>query len=383
MGWTIEADGGSRGNPGPAAYGAALLLDGLVVAARGETIGRATNNVAEYRGLIAGLELAREHAGDAPIEVRMDSKLVVEQMAGRWKIKHPDMKPLALQANQIARDLGPITWTWVPRAQNARADALANQALDAEKAGRPGLVTEGSQGASDPDDSGMLQFADEPPEAPAALAEPARGWSPDAGAPTRLVLVRHGVTTMTERKLFSGSGGANPPLTDDGVEQARRAAAWIHRHGGADAIVASPLVRTRQTADHVASALGLAVTVDDGLAEADFGDWDGHSFAQIMERWPSELDAWLASTAVAPPGGETFDAVLERVDAARQRLLDQYAGRTVVVVSHVTPIKLLVKLALDAPIEVIHRMELAPASITEIAWFPDGLASLRSFSIVP
>ncbi len=96
----VEADGGSRGNPGPAAYGA-LVRDPVtneVLAQVGETIGRATNNVAEYRGLIAGLELADRIAPDATIEVRMDSKLVIEQMAGRWKIKHPDMKPLAIKA---------------------------------------------------------------------------------------------------------------------------------------------------------------------------------------------------------------------------------------------------------------------------------------------
>ena len=128
----IEADGGSRGNPGPAAYGA-LIRDadtGDVIAERGESIGIATNNVAEYRGLIAGLELVREHVPDAEVEVRMDSKLVVEQMAGRWKIKHVDMKPLALQAQRLVS--GNVTWTWVPRASNKAADALVNEALDSE-----------------------------------------------------------------------------------------------------------------------------------------------------------------------------------------------------------------------------------------------------------
>ena len=96
----VEADGGSRGNPGPSAYGA-LVKDagtGEVIAERAETIGETTNNVAEYHGLIAGLELAAEHAPGAGVEVRMDSKLVIEQMAGRWKIKHPSMRPLAMEA---------------------------------------------------------------------------------------------------------------------------------------------------------------------------------------------------------------------------------------------------------------------------------------------
>ena len=133
----VEADGGSRGNPGPAAYGA-LVKDadtGRVLAEEGTTIGVASNNVAEYRGLIAGLTMARELAPDADIEVRMDSKLVVEQMSGRWKIKHPDMKPLALEAKRLAP--AGTTYTWVPREQNKHADRLANEALDGERSGSP------------------------------------------------------------------------------------------------------------------------------------------------------------------------------------------------------------------------------------------------------
>ena len=126
----VEADGGSRGNPGPAAYGA-LVRDagtGETLLAEGLAIGRATNNVAEYRGLIAGLEMAREVDPRAAVEVRMDSKLVIEQMAGRWKIKHPDMLPLAMRASTLRPP--EVVWTWVPRAENKRADALVNRALD-------------------------------------------------------------------------------------------------------------------------------------------------------------------------------------------------------------------------------------------------------------
>ena len=126
----VEADGGSRGNPGPAAYGA-LVRDaetGETLMAEGLVLGETTNNVAEYSGLIAGLEMAQLVDPDAAVEVRMDSKLVIEQMAGRWKIKHPSMKPLALRASELrpAR----VRWTWVPRAENKRADALVNAALD-------------------------------------------------------------------------------------------------------------------------------------------------------------------------------------------------------------------------------------------------------------
>ncbi len=136
----IEADGGSRGNPGPAGYGAVLkdAVTGAVIAEAAEAIGRATNNVAEYRGLIAGLHLYAEHAPGAALEVRMDSKLVVEQMAGRWKVKHPDMRPLALAARRLAP--AEVTWTWVPRLQNAHADRLANLAMDAAARGEVYVV---------------------------------------------------------------------------------------------------------------------------------------------------------------------------------------------------------------------------------------------------
>ncbi len=131
----VEADGGSRGNPGNAAYGAVLkdADSGEVIAERAERIGVATNNVAEYRGLIAGLELYREYADGADLEVRMDSKLVVEQMSGNWKIKHPSMRPLAVEANRLA-PLG-TTYTWVPRERNKHADRLANEALDGKRSG--------------------------------------------------------------------------------------------------------------------------------------------------------------------------------------------------------------------------------------------------------
>jgi ribonuclease HI len=128
----VEADGGSRGNPGPAGYGAVVrdARTGEVLAEVSEPIGRATNNVAEYSGLLAGLRAAAKVAPGADTEVAMDSRLVVEQMSGRWKIKHPDLRSLAEQASQAARALGQVTYTWVPRERNTHADRLANQAMD-------------------------------------------------------------------------------------------------------------------------------------------------------------------------------------------------------------------------------------------------------------
>ncbi|GAB3189508.1 reverse transcriptase-like protein [Nesterenkonia suensis] len=131
----IEADGGSRGNPGIAGAGALVRdTEGRILATKATPIGQASNNVAEYTGLIDGLTLVREIDPQATVEVRMDSKLVVEQMSGRWKIKHADMKRLAHQAAQIL-PLMNVTFTWIPRAKNGDADALSNEAMDAAAAG--------------------------------------------------------------------------------------------------------------------------------------------------------------------------------------------------------------------------------------------------------
>ena len=131
----IEADGGSRGNPGPAGYGAVVLdpVTDQVLVERAEGLGVTTNNVAEYQGLIAGLRAAIE-LGATDVHVRMDSKLVVEQMCGRWKIKHPAMQPLAREATELVREIGAVQFEWIPRLRNSRADALANQAMDAQAA---------------------------------------------------------------------------------------------------------------------------------------------------------------------------------------------------------------------------------------------------------
>lgn len=359
----VEADGGSRGNPGPAAY-AALLKDaetGEVLASVVELLGVATNNVAEYHGLLAGLRLVHEHTPDAEVEVRMDSRLVIEQMRGAWKVKHPDLRPLADRARGLASPR--TTWTWVPRGRNAGADALVNRALD---------------GMPMPAESAELVEAVEAAGPPAARLV---GWEERYGTPTTFLLLRHGVTAHTREKRFSGSGGTNPPLDAEGRAQAKAAAAVLAARGNIDAIVASPLQRTAETAEIVGKALGLEVTYDNGFAETNFGDWDGYTLPEVRERWPNELAAWQRSTAVAPPGGESFDHVAQRVRMARDRVVHEHPGQCVLVVTHVTPIKILVQLALDVPMHVLFRMELAPASLSEVEWYADGYASLRAFSV--
>ncbi len=129
----VEADGGARGNPGPAGYGAVVrdAATGAVLAERKAGLGRTTNNVAEYQGLIAGLAAAKA-VGASAVDVRMDSKLVVEQMSGRWQIKHPALQALAARAAELAADFGTVTFEWIPRADNIDADRLANEAMDAQ-----------------------------------------------------------------------------------------------------------------------------------------------------------------------------------------------------------------------------------------------------------
>ncbi|WP_030666507.1 bifunctional RNase H/acid phosphatase [Streptomyces rimosus] len=381
--FVVEADGGSRGNPGPAGYGAVVIdpESGQPLAEAAEYIGTATNNVAEYRGLLAGLRAAHALDPEAEVRVRMDSKLVVEQMSGRWKIKHPDMRPLAAEARTVFPP-GRVTYEWIPREQNKHADRLANEAMDAGKAGRQWEPRDSRAelDAGGAARSAAAQAADAAAEA-AEAAEPKAppvGWaSADLGAPTTLVLLRHGETALTPQKRFSGSGGSDPELSPAGHRQAEAVAAALAARGTVQAVVSSPLKRCRQTAETVAARLGLDVRIDEGLRETDFGAWEGLTFAEVQERHPEDLAAWLGSAKAAPTGGESFAAVARRVALSRDKLLARYAGRTVLLVSHVTPVKTLVRLALGAPPESLFRMELSAASLSAVAYYGDGNASVR------
>ncbi|MFF2211971.1 bifunctional RNase H/acid phosphatase [Streptomyces antibioticus] len=426
----VEADGGSRGNPGPAGYGSVVIdaATGETLAERAEFIGVATNNVAEYRGLLAGLRAARELDPAATVRVRMDSKLVVEQMSGRWKIKHPDMKPLAAEAARIL-PAGQVSYEWIPRERNKHADRLANEAMDAgkrgeqwdagasraaldasavsralpEPSGPPGDATAGAAKARealararDTEDTADAEATTGAGEADARAARtlaatpsaspdtrPSVGWAsaPDLGAPATFVLLRHGETPLTPQKRFSGRGGSDPSLSAVGREQAERVAAALARRGTVQHILASPLARTRETAGAVAARLGLEVVVEEGLIETDFGAWEGLTFGEVRERHPEDLNRWLADPEAEPTGGgESFAATAARISATRDKLTAAYAGRTVLLVTHVTPIKTLVRLALGAPPESLFRMELSAASLSAVAYYADGNASVRLFN---
>ena len=376
----VEADGGSRGNPGPAGYGAVVrdADSGEVLAERAAGIGRATNNVAEYGGLIAGLTAAVD-LDPSEVEVRMDSKLVVEQMSGRWQVKHPAMKPLVAEAKDLVRRLPGVRFRWIPRAQNSHADRLANEAMDA--AARGDVWRAG--GDSGPADAADAWLAEHEPTASLApgdrpVATPQNGWRDEPAAPpTTALLLRHGQTELSVQKRFSGTG--DQPLTEHGRLQAAAAAARLAT-SGATAVVSSPVRRARETAELVAAALDVEVAFEPGLRETDFGDWEGYTFAEVKEKWPRELDAWLADPSVAPPYGESFEATTTRVRQARTRLLAAYGGQRIVVVSHVTPIKTLLRLALDAPPSALYRIHLDLTCLSEVQWFADGPAVVRSMN---
>ncbi|WFE30541.1 bifunctional RNase H/acid phosphatase [Solwaraspora sp. WMMD791] len=403
----VEADGGARGNPGPAGYGAVVLDagSGAVLAERGEAIGVATNNVAEYQGLIAGLRAAAE-LGATAVDVRMDSKLVVEQMCGRWQIKNPGLRPLAAQAATLVREFDMVSFGWIPREKNKRADALANRAMD-RAAGKPtSTVGEPAPAAAGADPASPAVGADPvspavgiDPVSPAVGADPVSpapvgrsmfdaagsgptptaSWEPPATATaTRLILVRHGETGLNKQSRYSGRGDV--PLSEQGVAQAAAAAARIAViRSAVDVIVSSPLSRCVATATAIAAQVGdPPVRTDDDLIECDFGEWEGRTFAEVRERWPAELTAWLGSTALAPPGGESFVQVTARVRRSVRGLLTAYRGKTVVVVSHVSPLKIMLRDALGAGDALLHRLYLDPTGISVIDTWPDGGVAVRT-----
>ena len=419
----VECDGGSRGNPGIAGCGSSVLEGDQEVAARWEFIAKATNNVAEYQGLINALELAIEvakirgvAAADLEIQVRMDSKLVVEQMSGRWKIKHPDMKPLAARVKELEATLAAVTYNWVPRAQNKRADELANRAMDDGIGGRWFDDALSFQPAASSAEAGE-DAAPAPAGASGAAGNESKGaeitgaaavtdaasapeWHP-GGKPTRLWVLRHGQTEMSVQKQFSGL--SDPELTSHGREQARRAADYVAGQlaGGAGgnagagssagpvAIYSSPLKRTRQTAEAVAEALTEAlaaspaggggpgttkprVHVTEALIEMDFGDWEGRTFAEVMDEFPLEHDACFWDSAAAPSGGESPDDVLARVRPFLRDVARNHPGEDVVLVSHVTPIKSILRHALCTSGALYRTLHLDLAGLSVIEIFPDG-----------
>jgi probable phosphoglycerate mutase len=348
--FVVTADGGSRGNPGPAAYGATVSENGKVLAELFDTIGIASNNVAEYSGLIAGLEKAHELDPESTIHVKMDSKLVVEQMSGRWQIKHPNMRELARKARGIHK-MELITFQWIPREENSHADRLANKALDGGVADnqRPILnhLTERLVG-------------DE--------------------VPTTIWFVRHGETPLTPSRRFSGVGAMNPPLTETGIAQAQAVAREIAARKP-DLLIASPLQRTTMTAQEVSKASGLEITFDDIWVECDFGSWEGKTPTEVKEQHPEDWNSWLSSLAHRPGGGESYAEVYSRIEAGINDLVERYPHKKICVVTHNIVIRAIAAHAMQASLESMYHVDILPCSITTVAvWPSDGLRALKSLS---
>ena len=201
------------------------------------------------------------------------------------------------------------------------------------------------------------------------------GWDNPAGDPTTTVLLRHGDTELSPEHRFSGL--RDHPLSASGTRQAKAAACRLAEGVPIDAVVSSPLQRAVATAAIAAGELGRTVVIDDDLRETDFGDWDGFTLAEIQERWPEAAAAWRRDPEQAPPGGESFADTARRVNAACDRLLRNHGGQNVLVVSHITPIKILLCRALGAPLGTLYRLYLGSACINEIQWHGRGFAAVH------
>ena len=201
------------------------------------------------------------------------------------------------------------------------------------------------------------------------------GWSNPRDEPTLTILLRHGDTRLSPEHRFSGL--SDEPLSADGSRQVSAAARRLASGAPIDAIVSSPLPRAAATAAIVAGELGLTTVTDDDLRETDFGEWEGFTLAEIQDRWPDTVVAWQRDPQQAPPGGESFAATACRVDRACERILKEHQGQTVLVVSHITPIKILLCRALGAPLLTMYRFYLGSACINEIQWHGNEHAAVR------
>jgi probable phosphoglycerate mutase len=201
------------------------------------------------------------------------------------------------------------------------------------------------------------------------------GWDNPTAPPTTTILLRHGDTRLSPEHRFSGL--CDVPLSASGARQARAAACRLATGTPIDAVVSSPLQRAVATAGIAAGELGLTAVIDDDLRETDFGEWEGFTLAEIQQRWPAAAEVWRRDPEQAPPGGESFAATAHRVNRACDRLLRDHGGQTVLVVSHITPIKILLCQALGVPLGTLYRLYFGSACINEIQWHGDGFASVH------
>lgn len=408
----VEADGGSRGNPGVAGYGALVkdAVTGELLAERAAPLGKQSNNVAEYSGVIAGLEAAVAIDPGARVAVRMDSKLVVEQMAGRWKIKHEDMKRLALQAQALVRRLraggGDVTWTWIPREINKAADKLSNDGMDGRTIVRdlwdaendPVVVsdeqargTERPSTAPSPAVTTHATLFDEQPTAgqvpdqgPSAMAQSTASapMRPDPATATTVVLLRHGVTDFTVGNRLDGRGGADPSLNAKGRAQAAAAAGELaERLVGPIHLVTSSLSRAAQTGAAVGDELGVTAHVDADWDEQHVGAWDGLTFPEIEKKYPGQLARMRVEADFRPDGGESHAELTERVARGFATAVAAAGpGGTAVVATHRKPLMVVLSLLLGIPGETAWMLQADPASLTTVQVWPSGEAVVSALN---
>jgi ribonuclease H / adenosylcobalamin/alpha-ribazole phosphatase len=201
------------------------------------------------------------------------------------------------------------------------------------------------------------------------------GWDNPTTAPTTTVLLRHGDTQLSPEHRFSGL--RDVPLSTSGTQQAKAAACRLAAGAPIDAVVSSPLQRAVATAAIAARELALTAVIDEDLRETDFGAWEGLTLAEIQQRWPVAAARWRRDPEQAPPGGESFAATALRVNRACDRLLRDHGGQTILVVCHITPIKILLCRALGVPLGTLYRLYLGSACINEIQWHGRGFAAVH------
>ncbi|MEY4714590.1 MAG: hypothetical protein RIQ37_920 [Actinomycetota bacterium] len=351
----LQADGASRGNPGDAAYGAVILDENRnLIAEIFAPIGVQTNNYAEYTAVIAGLEYLSNNFSVDQLLIEMDSKLVIEQLAGRWKINSASLRELNQRAQTLLSGIE-YELKWIPREQNSLADSAANKALDTNA-----VTTE------------IIESSTAQPRSVRAKRQRVE--------PTTIVLIRHGHTAHTEANLISGSSGEDPELSKLGISEAKQMAEEVPKildgFGLSQPLVVyhSPQKRARQTAEQLANRAQIRLHTDERLQEIAFGDWEGISMDELSAKFPQEVESWRGSMNIKPPGGESLQELELRVGSFLGEVIAKHPGQTVAVVAHMMPCRVIARRALQAAPQVLWSLQFSPASISVFRFFGDQLS---------
>lgn len=213
----------------------------------------------------------------------------------------------------------------------------------------------------------------------------------DGVEPATVVLLRHGETALTVARAMSGSSVPGPPLSAAGRTQAARAADTLHRVGRElwpdlpypTRLLASPMVRTQETAAAVGRRIGCHVEVEPAFAEADFGDWEGLPTEEVKDRWSERFRRFWTDPTVAAPGGESLHDVGARVGPAMAAVAAAGPGATTVVVAHAMAIRAALGVSLDLPETAWTWLRILPTSLSVVRWWPDGMRELVAIGVPP